>query len=313
MSAAPHDPSPFSGLNEPSAPPAPTENTNAFAGLDVASSSASPPSGASRSKQRRLPWSLKLLVVLIPYAVLLTVYTAFLLQHRPPHPLEQMADQGLYEDYLDGRKRLNPVPLDQAPAVKPAQEAVDPAIELPPLAPLVLGQTRRLGALDVTPLKVTRGRWTYAYKNATKDFESIPRGLLLHLRCKNVSDTIFAPHDPTFNRASGKYLVYTYLTVGSEKFFGPVGDPSRERIKGQDFGELLPGQRCETLILAVPQTGPHGDLLAEIDKLPKDTVLTWRVHLRRGQEKLSGAKGERAVWVTMVVPVQFRASEIQAE
>lgn len=240
--------------------------------------------------RRKLPWTLKLLVVLVPYAVLLTAYTVYLLQNRPPHPLEAMGDQGLYADYLDGSRKVS----------------VEPTMDLPSEPVLKLGQTKLVGALEVTPLRITRGPWTFAYKNETRELESLQQGLILHVKCKNISKTIFHPHDPLFNRA-GK--VYTYLTVGQERFYGPVVDPIRERIKGQDFSEYLPGDERETLIIAAPQPGAKGELLAEIDKLPKDTVLTWRVHLRKGQEKVN--KADRLVWVTTVVPVQFKASEIQ--
>jgi hypothetical protein len=291
-SDSPH-PSPFTGFEEPHPSPPMTdhpEGAGAFTGLDAPAEQVPSRAMVVKPVRRTLPWTLKLLVVLVPYAALLTAYTVYLMQNRPPHPLEAMGDQGLYGDYLDGSRRMS----------------VEPTMELPAESPLKLGETRQVGALEVTPLRVTRGPWTFAYKNETTDFESLPQGLILHLKCKNISKTIFHPHDPLFNRA-GK--VYTFLTVGQERFYGPVSDPIRERIKGQDFSEYLPGDARETLIIAAPQPGPKGELLAEVDKLPKDTVLTWRVHLRRGQEKVSRA--DRLVWVTAVVPVQFHVADIQ--
>jgi hypothetical protein len=258
-----------------------------------------------------VPWSVKLLVLLLPYAILLTIYTVHLLKNRPVHPLEQMADQGLYEDYLDGKRKLDSLTLDQATASRPKHEVVDPAIELSPEPPLNLGETRKFPMLEVTPLTVERGRWTYAYKNETENLESRDEGLILHLRCKNISKVIFHPHDPLFNRAAGKHLVYTFLTLGAERYYGPSTEILRERIKGQNFAELFPGKEADTFILAAPHAGPKGELLAELDKLPKDTLVTWRVHLRRGQEKVKAGKEERWVWVTMVLPVQFRIAQVK--
>lgn len=238
---------------------------------------------------------------------------------RAVHPLEELADQGLYEDFLDARQKLAIAPADKANPPRKTT-AVDPvATELPPSVPPVkLNETRKVGALAVTPLSVKRGRWTFSYRAGERNVAGATEGLLLTLRLTNTSDLIFHPNDATFNRALGStpsHPVYTYLTLGSQRFYGPVLDPTTEAVTGQNFAVLFPGDSIETTVIAAQDASGKADVLAALDRLPANTPVVWRVHLRRGREeiKLVGTNRLRKVWLTTVVPVTFTPAEVQGD
>jgi len=238
--------------------------------------------------------------VLVPAAIILVPFAIFLLVHRwgdkggaeAIHPLESIQDDGLYRDYQEG-KRLEVIsPLEELPKDRP---------------PMKLGETRRFGGLEVTPLEVVRLKPFFSFYRGARNFESGYQVLGLRLRLKNVSEIVFHPHDPVFNRAHRPGVQpYSYLTIGERRFYGVVADPTSERVQGQNFSELLPGDEMETWFLAASDPSDRR-AVEEVSKLPEDQTLVWRVQLRKGRENIRG----RLVWATTIVPVEFRVGDIK--
>jgi hypothetical protein len=152
---------------------------------------------------------------------------------------------------------------------------------------------------------------------------------LLYLKLKNVSkDLAFYPMDRYFtrywrppgtsnsnNRWIDRYEPYTYLQVGSSKFYGgPAGyydlkrDPRNDRkhpneyIVGQeDFDrELKPGEDMEVFICTDPEDDDLQKALASYKG-----KLTWRVQVRRGAVEVSG----RRIPCTTVIGVEFKDTD----
>jgi hypothetical protein len=268
-----------------------------------------------------VPWSVKLLAVLIPYSVMATAGVGYVLHsglNRPPHPLEELQDQGIYEHIaFDGRRRENlPNIADTKETKKP--DIQNPLVELASWMPRVkLGERQGFGKMDgieVTPIDVTRRILDFVHLTEDRQPLKEQEVLVLRLKIRNTSGVIFHPDDPTFNRAWRKEVKpYTFLEIGDKQFYGVVHDPLTERVKGANYGELLPGGELETLVVAhESEKGERAvDLLA---KLPSNTPLLWRVHLRKGREdirlKVSGQV--RTLWTTTIVPVSFTPADVRA-
>ncbi len=248
----------------------------------------------------RIPIALWLIAVLLPSALVLVpvaFYIAFqrLTEHREPvvHPLESIQDDGLYKDYQEGKR----------------QEVISPLTELPPdRPPIKLGESYQVGGLEVTPLEVVRQKVPFSFYRGARGYESSDEVLVLRVRLKNISNIVFHPHDPVFNRAYRQGVQpYTYLSIGDKRFYGIVSDPTTERVRGQNFGELLPEEEMETLFIAAQDTS-NGRVMDEIKKLPPSEKLIWRIQLRKGRENVRG----RWVWATTVIPIEFRVHDIRA-
>ncbi|MCS6975727.1 MAG: hypothetical protein NZM31_01795 [Gemmatales bacterium] len=258
----------------------------------------------SRSAARprpRIPMAFWLIAVLLPSALILVpvaLYIAFqrLTERREPviHPLESIQDDGLYKDYQEGKR----------------QEVISPLAELPKDRPPVkLGETVQVGGLEVTPLEVVRQKVPFSFYRGARGYESYDEVLVLRVRVKNISDIVFHPHDPVFNRAYKQGVQpYSYLTIGEKRFYGIVADPTTERVRGQNFGELLPEEEMETIFIAAQDTS-NGRVVDELKKLPPSEKLIWRIQLRKGRENVRG----RYVWATTVIPVEFRVEEIKQQ
>ena len=189
-----------------------------------------------------------------------------------------------------------------------------------------LGETVRVGDLEVTPTRVERGRVSILTEGAEEHPEPSPHdALLLHLRLKNVArDYAFTPLDNYFDRrwksGDGPPVPFTLLQAGRETFFGgparwyPLGVPlaRRERRdwlagrKNIDRRGLEPGEEAETYLatdgwdpaVAAYLFGAAGDGRAG---RPYRGPLLWRVQLRRG---LVGHEG-RELPATAVIGVEF--------
>jgi hypothetical protein len=249
--------------------------------------------------RRKLPASFWLIAVLAPFTLFgpfigIAAYRFF---ERPVHPLEALPDTGIYEERHEGKR-----------------EIAEPLQALPKdSSPLKLGQTARVGGLEVTPLDVTQRKLTYLYRPVVSEHKGNDEVLVLRLKLKNVSEIIFHPHDPLFNR-SYRGDVYAYLEIGKSQFYGAVHDHMTERIDGQNFNELLPGAEMETIFVARESDAPGKRAVDALKTIPTDSVLIWRIHLRKGREDVQlKSGGRRRVWATTVIPVQFTPADVKAD
>lgn len=270
----------------------------------------------SNYPRRRLPVSLWLTALLVPYAIVATIGIAYLFQQRlrqkQPHILESIPDQGLYEDFLDGRRH------EVIQSVDKAGEKVSNTKIIPPGEPigqeipaLKLGETRRIGQLEITPQSISKQPLLYVLRGGKSDVSG-EEALVLKLLVKNVGSVIFRPDDETFNRAfanDSKSPVYTYLEVGNDRYYGAIADPIHERLAFPTSVSLLPGEKDIITVVAVRSGDGKKQIVNAIK--PGEQYL-WRVHLRRGKEEIALSNGrKRSVWLTTVVPISFHANEVK--
>jgi hypothetical protein len=250
------------------------------------------------------PWLVPMLIIpLISYSILATIAAAILYaeKQRRIHPLEAIPDQG--ENKGATRSKNGAVKLP------------DPAQDLPNRLKVALGDSIRIGDLEVTPEKVERRQIKYESRRhgSSPDptrFDAL--ALVLHL--KNISqDVVFKPMDPYFTRQwkpkNGGLMPYTYLAIGDYHFYG--GPLSMQDVRdhllsvaGQDFDqELRPGEEFTTFIC----TDPDDPLKKALDGYNESDPLLWRVQVRRGLVRVH----ERDVSATAVIGVQFSRKSIQ--
>jgi hypothetical protein len=261
------------------------------------------PMSAVRMPKTR-PWLVPMLIIpLISYSILATIAAAILYaeKQRRIHPLEAIPDQG--ENKGATRSKTGAVKLP------------DPAQPLPNQLKVALGDSIRIGDLEVTPEKVERRQIQYESRRQgpspdTTRFDAL--ALVLHL--KNISqDVVFKPMDPYFTRQwkpkNGGLMPYTYLAVGDHHFYG--GPLSMQDVRdhqlsvaGQDLDqELRPGEEFNTFIC----TDPDDPLKKTLDGHNDSDPLLWRVQVRRGLVRVH----ERDVPATAVIGVQFSRKSIQ--
>lgn len=196
-------------------------------------------------------------------------------------------------------------PLDTLPDDGALSAVVSPLELLNPHSIIPLGQTRRIGDLEVTPAGIEVVN--ISIEPGTTVYEHLLR-LTLHV-C-NVSETrTFRPSDPAFlypdprKRLAGVAVFdatgYTYT------FIHPVGQPERllvpldvayehgDKVAGQDFPLLAPGEEADIFIFS------GEDVIPRIEK-----EMLWRVRLRT-------AAGPRGRGVTSVIAVPFGADDIR--
>lgn len=260
---------------------------------------------ARRVRSHSLRSSLFMALVFVPlvsYAILATIAVIILyLRPQPPDPLERLPD--LEGDYR-GAKHQKPGAV--------SYERISPESPLPARLQVSLGQSIRLGDLEITPLAVELRHLKITQPGM--DPETTPEpALVLRLRLKNLSsDMVFSPTDPYFDRRwkslSGTGKPYTFLEFGSNRFFGgplpwqPGTAPEdRATIEGQQYGPLHPGEEVTTLVCTDSDDG-----LAQLLASYQGSLL-WRIHLRRGLVQV----GQKEVCATAVVGVRFSDREIQ--
>ncbi len=181
-----------------------------------------------------------------------------------------------------------------------------------PLHTLKLGETRRFGNLEVTPLRVVKEPIEFSHFDATVKATKPPSAPVLKLvmRVKNVGDEAFVPfdHDLMFAREpdpkniellrANNFVCGTdgrsdkgHRVLMFDQTDGAVWD-----LKDQLCGrELTPGEAVETY-LATEEQG--------LDNLSGDLV--WRVHFRKGHNAATG-RG-----VTTLIEVAFHADDVDA-
>ncbi|QDU64119.1 hypothetical protein Pan216_50080 [Planctomycetes bacterium Pan216] len=225
-----------------------------------------------------------IITLLFTWASLATIIAAWLWMTRPepPGPLENLKDEGIYS----------------------FKGIVSPLEALTSRQKLRLGETRRIGNLEITPQEIVH-----------RPVKLFPGGhptdklLVLKLRVKNVSsDQRFHPTDPTFLYPDREQQIkgldvfenrgysYSYIQPGSRsrRLLFHYDLPWREgyTLENHKLKALDPGESI-TLFLASEE--------GAFDRLKDNN--TWRVQLRKGI--LPGGKG-----VATVVGVEFSKNEI---
>jgi hypothetical protein len=180
--------------------------------------------------------------------------------------------------------------MAEAPVVnaeQPAGESPPKMVETRPLTELAplpatnlarLGETVRIGDLEVTPIEVVVNRLDLIrsvepHKWRREDSDSV----ILRLRLTNASrDQSFAPLELAFVREQSSPLDRSSITTKEGKIIGlfPLAIDSEWSIEGQEFPVLKPGDSTETLIASE---------LGAADRLTSE--MTWRVRLRIGPYK----------------------------
>jgi hypothetical protein len=292
---------------EPVAAPAPVAPAGLGAAPQVAEAALpqepEPAPPVVRRAARRSMLVPTLLIFLIPYAIVSTIAVVVLLAQRfsasPADPLERMLD-------IQEREKEAPRRIKQ----KQELEQIKHDLPLPDKLKTALGQTLRVGVLEVRPFQVGR----------TEEGD-----LLLALTVKNVSpDQEFCPISARyleFERDSLTALKpFTYLQFGATRVYG--GDLRWTKVgpekggKGpfdpdlwSDLGDrkvdglLRPGQSLTAVLLT---DATDRKKLTAVGDFPG--ALWWRVQVRRGLERVRG----REISTTAVVGVQFRARDIRA-
>jgi hypothetical protein len=283
----------------------------------------------------RSGWHIALFIIpLISYAVLASIAAGILwfrqqeLKSKPTtDPLKVLPDvDGEFPTNQKGSKRKV---IDRLYSMR-SKIYPKPSTPLPDGLKVHLGKTLELGELEVTPLRIEQGSIEMTEKGATMT-ERVEGAWKLYLRFKNLSpDLAYYPMDRYFTRywrADGKRGTpprfhtdlepYTYLEVGSKKFYGgPAGfydldldrvnksGNANEYIVGQDFRQLKPGEEMETFICTDPTDEKWQQALAK-----HDGEYLWRVQVRRGSVLHEG----RRIPCTAVLGVQFTKGDIDKQ
>lgn len=273
---------------------------------------------ARRRKEAGTNWPLLLMVPLISYSVLATALIFYLwnrletVRTRVVSPLEAMPD--VHGD----------APGVQKKAVRTWKPDDNQALAaLPPGHTAKLGETVTVANLDVTPLRVERGKLKLKVRGYPPD-ERGEESLLLHLRFRNRSEEFaFAPLDNAFDRrwpggstAALSYKPFTVLQVGAENFFGgtahwhPRNHERREWIEGRGDAPVYldPGKTMESFVAT--NGDPPGAKIVPAALAHRGT-LVWRVHVRQGP--IDVPNRDAPIPSTTVVAVEFSAKDIVAK
>lgn len=190
---------------------------------------------------------------------------------------------------------------------------------LPDRLRVKLGETLRIGDVEITPVSVEQKRVSVYVAGFDRPEPCLHDALVLNLKIKNISDTYaFAPLDNYFDRQfRGGTPPLTYLQVGPEqRFYGgpghwrPLGQPlkqgeeARSWVEGRPmiFPTLTPGESVDTFV-CTDASEQVEDALGQ-----HRGGYLWRVHLRRGPVEVEGRSAP--VPVTAVVGVTFSSSDI---
>jgi hypothetical protein len=284
---------------------------------------ATPSVRKAHDESERINWFIPLVFIpLVLYAVLATAAAGFLylrIQTRPPSLFEQFPD-------VDGdNPGVNRKPKGGVHLRFNREDATKP---LPEKLHVKLGDTIRLGDLEVTPLRVRRQRVKIVTEGAQDDPQPLPYdSLVLTLKFNNwARDYAFAPLDNYFDRhwdGSQSSVPLTILLAGKTKFFGgpvkwyPLNQSERKRErrewvalpgrKKEDRQELLPGESMEACICTDGADAAVAARLFGIKEAGKPVQnafagdLLWRVQVRRGLIDYNG-KNRPAV---AVIGVEF--------
>lgn len=278
MAPAPSPPHVQAGTSE-HAPGLFTESPPAAASPDADLASFAP----QRRVEDRSMLGPILLIFLVPYAIFTTAFIGYLLYTWPrDNPLKYLPDSA-----PKGQPRLQ----------------VKHDYQLDPDMKTALGQSIRVGAIEVTPMHVK---------------QTADNDLVLVFKAKNVSSNlVFAPLDQDHLKFSKSSLdsgrPYTFverISAGKEKlnkiYGGDLdfyrGAPGRE----QRFdGEIGPGEEAFVRITSYEEYRKRE--VPNFVKAPEKLV--WRVQVRRGLVRVEG----KDVPATTVIGIEFTARDIVSE
>jgi hypothetical protein len=306
--------------------PLPEFREYAVEGTDTAYLDAIPPNPVSRnassgrSPRRKHGWLLgAVFLPLFLYSILATVAIVLLwnrLQQTPPHPLEMFPDvEGDTPGVQKNGKKTSPVRGQIAPEhVKKLADAA-----LPSQLRVSLGETLRVGDLEVTPRRVDRKVVRVFVEGFANPEPCLHESLVLQLHLHNASaDSTFTPIDNYFDRRwkkGGGPPPLTVLEMGPQRFYGgpaewsplgSAGNVRRQWVEGRkDFDALGvgPGADMDTFVCT---DGDDAKVLQELEKFPGK--LLWRVQLRRGLVRV----GNRDIPAAAVVGVEFNRHDVDA-
>lgn len=237
--------------------------------------------------------------------------SVWVLMRPKPGPLENLHDDGLLQTTALGAVSYPPGDLERLPDDAAVQGAGPIAADekISPATRFRLGETKRIGNLDVTAVAVEDCELaTYKKDEPDSKIETGPV-LVLRLHVKNVSEKqTFHPLDPAFlypdpkkqmktnDLFDGRGLTYTYLQTADRagKVILPYDLKWQERaIEGQDFPKLEPGGKADLIVVS------------DMDSPEKvKSPMVWRVKLRKGLT----ATGQG---VATVIGVAFDPSQIK--
>jgi hypothetical protein len=268
---------------------------------------------AARGASGSSAWFIGLVFVpLISYAVLATVALAILwsrLQQAPPDPFERMPD---VDGDSPGARKV------QSTTAASLLRRLD-AAPLPAKLHILLGQSFRIGDLEVRPERVQRKRVkVYVQGHEGKPEWCKHDSLVLHLRLRNVSAGVaFVPIDNYFDRrwkpGQGPPPL-TRLDIGSQHFYGgPAAwyprnsrGGKREWVEGRrnTYDPLQPGQEMTTLVCT---DGDDAGVGRALENNPGKML--WRIQVRRGLVPV----GRRQLPAAAVIGVEFAAEQVEKD
>lgn len=267
---------------------------------------------ARSQSQKENKLTLMLLIVIVPYALMMTLFAIFLVLSRP----KSNDFPKLLPDAPTENKQIHKRADDSRPLADEVKVAIGSETPL------------KVNQIEVTPLKVAWKKVAIAYENRNFDPEpSAQNALVLTLRVKNVSDKdSFAPNDLFFNRfydpsnsANKPYTCVEVLDKGMEERFygGPTKwrakqtrgglwreKDAREYVKGAEHSRILqPGESMEMIVCTNPD---NANIFPTISAAGS---LLWRIQLRCGFV----AEEDRYGTITTVIGVPFKTSDIVNE
>lgn len=276
------------------------------------------PRAPSRRDDSSGKFQIILIINLISYSIGVTGILIYLYfsQQAIVHPLEALPDNFGQQPGVDKKDKKR----------SDVFKRIAPDTALPPQLHVPLGQTIRIGALEVTPEKVEQKKVVHKYRN--RDYRPEPAqddSLILHLKLKNVSeDNYFHPTDPAFERRWKEGYAptnkpYTFLEFSDKKdgerrkYYGgnydwPVRHDKGESprlgyVEGQEYDDkqLAPGEERKTVVYTDPDDHVADSLRGYNGRF------VWRVHLRRGLVQVK----ERELPAAAVIGVTFSKEDIR--
>jgi hypothetical protein len=255
------------------------------------------------------------LAIVVPWAVIATgcaiyYFLQYTNRSAAEHPMANIPD--IFAQYEPATRRklsrsVNGMPPVDAP--------------LPDGLMVRLGQTLRVGDLEVTPERVEVGRIKMhtVMQDGESNVSDLGEALILHLRVRNVSSGVwFHPTDPVFDRLydrrQGSAKPYTQVIANGYHSYGGAIDVlgtnwqrvKRKYVEGQDYDDrpLPPGEERGTIICTDPQ---DPKAIESVRAQPAGEPIVWRVQLRRGLTTFRGQE----LSTCAVIGVQFNSSDVQ--
>lgn len=305
---------PFAGIEESvvvAPPPAPVaERTEPVAPAPRARKAEPAEAPIARAPRARTPakaagggGSSVLLYVALAWAVVATLLAVYGLAFRygtridPGHPLSTVPDT--YGEFGPAQRK------------NPGSVRVNGDLELPKDQRAQLGQSLKVGQLELTPKEIVRRRLMVVSDRGAGEQPPQPSGnaLVMKLEITNKSGAPIFPMDPAFLRTSDpQNQPLTRLIVGQQTWYGgaipwPFVNPIKRRREVQQQNDYEPLAANETREYVV-FTDSKPDLLKAV-AAAKDTM-QWRVQVRSGSIDVEG----KSYPVTSVFAVDFRSADI---